>query len=81
MEPECRKDPDCPSQHACINAICQNPCALGNPCLPSQECRVVDGVPLRTMVCECPPNQILVKDGVCIRPGREVEPKISFRVK
>ena len=69
LEPECRQDPDCPAEHACLNALCKNPCSVTSPCLPSQECRVVEGVPLRTMVCECPPDQILVKDGICIKPG------------
>ena len=70
-EPDCRRDPDCPSRHACINELCVNPCIQGSPCLPSQICRVIDDSPLRTMICECPPDQILVDDGICIKPGKK----------
>ncbi|XP_047739045.1 uncharacterized protein LOC108675679 isoform X3 [Hyalella azteca] len=72
IEPECRRDSDCPSQHACINALCVNPCAQESPCVDQQQCRVVDDEPLRTMVCECPPNQILMEGGACVRPGAVV---------
>ncbi|KAK8736183.1 hypothetical protein OTU49_004861, partial [Cherax quadricarinatus] len=71
IEPECRQDSDCRSQHACINALCQNPCVITSPCLPSQECHVVDSVPLKTIMCQCPPDYIFVKEGICVRPEPE----------
>ncbi|KAK7075251.1 hypothetical protein SK128_022665 [Halocaridina rubra] len=79
VAPECRQDPDCPSQEACINSLCRNPCTESSPCFPSQECRVVDGSPFISMVCECPPDQILVKDGICIKPG-VVEPECHYDI-
>ncbi|KAG7155063.1 Neurogenic locus Notch protein-like 2, partial [Homarus americanus] len=71
IEPECRSDSDCPSQQGCINDHCKNPCAVNSPCLPTQECRVVDNVPRRTILCECPPDHIFVQDGVCVKPEPE----------
>lgn len=70
VEPECRKDSDCPSKEACINEICENPCLLSNPCEGNQECHVIDRVVSKVMVCKCPEDMILVKDGVCMRLGQ-----------
>lgn len=42
----CRAHSDCPSQHACINKKCQNPCTVSNPCTISQDCHVQDHQPV-----------------------------------
>lgn len=52
----CENDGECPSQLACINAQCKNPCAEGRPCGINAECRVLDTLPVRTMICECLPG-------------------------
>lgn len=51
--PECTLDGDCPSQMACIDESCSNPCIKLTPCAPSAKCKVLDSLPVRTMVCEC----------------------------
>lgn len=51
--PECQFDGDCPSQMACIDDTCSNPCLKLTPCTSSSQCRVLDSLPVRTMVCEC----------------------------
>lgn len=65
-EPECRSDSDCLSQLACINNRCANPCAVDNMCSPDQECRILDTLPLRTMVCQCPPDTLVDPSGRCV---------------
>lgn len=65
-EPECRSDSDCSSGLACINSICSNPCAISNICNQDQECRVVDSLPLRTIMCQCPPDTIVDSSGRCV---------------
>jgi hypothetical protein len=64
-EPECRSDSDCSSQLACINQLCKNPCANGDVCTRDQECRVLDTLPLRTVLCQCPPDTIADNLGNC----------------
>lgn len=64
-QPECREDAECPSQLACINARCQNPCSLGHMCTPDQQCRVLDTLPLRTIMCTCPPDSFTDASGRC----------------
>ena len=66
-EPECREDSECPSSSACINARCQDPCALSNMCTAEQECRVLDTLPLRTMICQCPPDTVTDENGQCTK--------------
>lgn len=56
--PECEFDEQCPSQMACIvdtdgRNRCLNPCTKLHPCASSAKCKVVDSLPVRTMVCEC----------------------------
>lgn len=63
--PECRSDGDCSSSLACINARCQNPCAQDDICSPSQECRVLDTLPLRTIMCQCPKDTVSDVSGLC----------------
>lgn len=36
---ECRTNPDCPQDKACIQEKCVNPCYEDNPCAPTAECR------------------------------------------
>lgn len=64
---ECTQDSQCPSQTACVNTKCVNPCRLGQICSPDQECRVSDSLPLRTVMCLCPPDTIATQDGLCRR--------------
>lgn len=63
--PECRSDGDCSSSLACINARCQNPCAQDDICSSSQECRVLDTLPLRTIMCQCPKDTVSDVSGLC----------------
>lgn len=64
-EPECRSDSDCSSQLACINQLCKNPCSNADVCTPGQECRILDTLPLRTIMCTCPPDTIADSAGRC----------------
>lgn len=64
-QPECRSDADCPSLLACINARCINPCSQGHICTPDQQCRVLDTLPLRTIMCQCPADTITDTSGRC----------------
>ena len=64
--PECRSDPDCPSKEVCISNKCVNPCGV-NPCGDTgQLCSVVDSTPLRTVVCQCPPDSFADENSRCI---------------
>ena len=65
VEPECRVDENCPSQHACINERCQNPCRVNNPCIAGQECVVQDTLPTRTIACICPDGFLVGDGGEC----------------
>lgn len=40
LEIGCRSHIDCPSQQACINARCSNPCTVANPCTKFEDCHV-----------------------------------------
>lgn len=64
-EPECRQDGDCAPQLACINNRCQNPCAVLEPCQRPADCQVVASLPVRTMICVCPPGYISSGSGTC----------------
>ena len=64
-EPECRTDGDCPSQLACLNNKCQNPCLVIEPCQIPSECKVLPTLPVRTMVCVCPSGYISSGSGTC----------------
>ncbi|RZF34371.1 hypothetical protein LSTR_LSTR008910 [Laodelphax striatellus] len=65
ITPECSVDAECPSRLACVNNRCENPCRLSAICSPDQECRVQDSLPLRTIMCVCPPDSIATPDGRC----------------
>lgn len=64
-EPECKSDPDCPSKMACVNNKCVNPCIELSPCANTAHCSVLDSVPVRTMVCECPEMHVPDVNGEC----------------
>lgn len=66
-EPECRIDEDCPRDHACIGAQCQNPCTLNNPCSRSQRCVVENSLPIRTVACVCPNGFVQGTGGDCVK--------------
>lgn len=63
--PECTSDSECPSQLACINQHCENPCIRANICRRDQTCSVLDTIPLRTLVCKCPSDMITDPNGNC----------------
>lgn len=53
MEPQiaqteigCASSDECPTQQACVNALCVDPCAYENPCGRSDDCRVVAHQPV-----------------------------------
>lgn len=50
---------------ACINHQCQNPCGISSICSSDQECLVQDTLPLRTVICQCPPDTIADNNGHC----------------
>ncbi|BES97160.1 PTI [Nesidiocoris tenuis] len=77
--PECTQDSDCGSKQACMNKRCQNPCTLPAVCAPDQECRVQDTLPLRTVICQCPPDTIAATDGHCT-PIRVEEGRTECKV-
>lgn len=64
---ECEEDANCRSHLTCVNNICVNPCSTGSPCSPSQECRVLDTSPFRSVVCQCPPDTTFTKNGLCVK--------------
>jgi hypothetical protein len=66
-ESQCEYDGDCPSKLACIRNICVNPCHELQPCAKSAKCSVLDSVPVRTMVCECPELWVPDLNGECRR--------------
>ncbi|PNF22176.1 hypothetical protein B7P43_G05064 [Cryptotermes secundus] len=76
-QPECTQDAECPSQLACISSHCQNPCTVANVCSPDQECRVLDTLPLRTVMCQCPPDTIADSSGRC-KPIVQKQPQCTL---
>ena len=56
--PECVTDKDCPNGHGCLEEKCVDLCVVLSPCVHPAVCRVVDTLPIRTMVCECPDGYI-----------------------
>lgn len=56
VEPRCRSDYDCPSGTACFTGECVDPCAETKPCGVNALCKVLDTLPVRTMICECIPG-------------------------
>ncbi|KAM0733299.1 Cuticlin-3 [Formica fusca] len=56
VKEKCKADNECPSQTACFNGQCINPCTEIKPCGINAECKVLDTSPIRTMICECLPG-------------------------
>lgn len=56
VKEKCKADNECPSQTACFNGQCINPCTKIAPCGINAECKVLDTSPIRTMICECLPG-------------------------
>lgn len=71
VRPECVSDSECPVEFACINTKCQNPCLTQNMCSGDQQCRLLNTAPLRTMICECPPNSFTDVNGNCRKIGKD----------
>lgn len=69
---ECSVDADCPAQQACLGAACVNPCSFLRPCGAPARCAVSDTLPVRTMLCTCPPGYVSQGGGVC-RPQTPIE--------
>lgn len=67
--PECEHDYECPTDLACIRETCVNPCTEIAPCDSSAVCKVINSVPVRTMMCICPDNWAPDQNGQC-RPMR-----------
>lgn len=65
---ECSVDADCPSMSACLNARCVNPCTELHPCSTPARCEVSPTLPVRTMLCTCPPGYVSSGGGLC-RPA------------
>lgn len=53
---QCHDDGECPSKMGCIGGTCVELCGTIHPCGVNAECKVLDHVPVRTMVCECLPG-------------------------
>jgi hypothetical protein len=63
--PQCVQDYDCPNDLACINSECVNPCRAIAPCDSTAICKVINSVPVRTMMCICPDNYVPNELGQC----------------
>jgi len=63
---ECEEDANCRSLLTCVNGNCVDPCAVSSPCSPSQECRVLNSLPFRSVVCQCPSDTTFI-NGACVR--------------
>lgn len=77
--PQCTQDFECPKDLACINEKCLNPCKEIGPCDSSAECRVINSVPVRTMMCVCPDNWAPNENGQC-RPVQSPLPPPGCKV-
>lgn len=49
----CTHNSECPVEQACINSLCQNPCADSSPCGTDQECQVHNHDMVCVKVCQC----------------------------
>lgn len=68
---ECYTDADCPAKLACLSSKCVNPCLILKPCTAPALCEVSSTLPVRTMLCTCPPGYISNGGGIC-RPTTPV---------
>lgn len=69
---ECQIDADCPPMSACLNSRCANPCLALQPCARPARCEVSPTLPVRTMICTCPPGYISAGGGLC-RPSVPID--------
>lgn len=65
---ECYIDADCPSKLACLSSRCVDPCIELRPCAAPAQCEVSPTLPVRTMLCTCPPGYVSNGGGIC-RPA------------
>lgn len=77
-EPQCRQDADCPSKHACFDGICKNPCYETKPCAANANCRVVDSLPLRTMICSCNDGYVGDAEKQCLPGNGNLTESLTF---
>lgn len=64
----CSKDSDCPSNAACLNGKCQNPCNMRKkpPCPNDKACEVLDHRPVCICIKNCNPSlSICLRDSGC----------------
>lgn len=78
IEAVCYSDSDCPSQTACINSQCVNPCNATLPCGVNTECRVFDTAPIRTLACVCIPGYQGNAAVQCDRSKLHNDPEVNF---
>lgn len=64
-EPQCVMDMHCPGSLACINSKCVDPCQALSPCPKTSKCSVLNSLPVRTMLCECPQFTVPDINGEC----------------
>lgn len=62
---ECFVDADCPAKEACLSSKCVNPCLALRPCATPAVCEVSPTLPVRTMLCTCPPGYVSSGGGIC----------------
>lgn len=76
---ECYVDADCPSKLACLSSKCVNPCITLQPCSTPARCEVSPTLPVRTMICSCPPGYVSSGKGICrpVTPILEVACEID----
>lgn len=46
IEIGCTTSHECPAEKACIDFVCLDPCSVANPCLPDQECQMIEHEPI-----------------------------------
>ncbi|XP_028157244.1 uncharacterized protein LOC114350564 isoform X7 [Ostrinia furnacalis] len=68
---ECYVDADCPPKSACLSSRCVNPCTALHPCSTPARCEVSPTLPVRTMICTCPPGYVSNGGGIC-RPATPI---------
>lgn len=69
-----------------MNERCEDPCAAGDICTIDQECKVLDTLPLRTVMCMCPPDTIGDISGRCVpivheQPGCKLDSECNDKDK
>jgi hypothetical protein len=42
----------------CVNEGCEDLCRALNPCHPTAHCQVIESLPIKTVVCQCPPGSL-----------------------